>query len=429
MKHKGHLLLPGETGHGLKVDLLLDKAHVEVVSESESLGKWKYAEVVTTSLSDNRFDLQLASEQLVFTPSDATTFVETGLPLLQPPSEDVPKTTPKTPKGQQMSWRDRFSEALLAPLGARAKGHQTPDIPTQDEAPASEPAAAVASTWAGADGPIEFETHVSETAAVIDAPFVADPKPVGAKEEDPDLSHPTLSEPDVMEPDVTEPDVMEPDVTEPDVTEPDVTEPDVTEPEVTEPADKEQQVAEQNLELAATPRGPLDAALSGPRTATALMQQTQPAPASVVEELGPLDTATSRVEIEPSKINFIEVSDPVLDQLPEDYEPSTQAPPAPNLPTQKVALSGGQPMERSQEPTLEEDVSPSQDEANASLASAVGRAEASLTPMPEIVARLQRGIVDLQEHRITVEEAHALAELAQAMCRTVEAARLSGEDE
>jgi len=417
MKHQGHLLLPGETGHGLKVDLLLDKAHVEVVSESESLGKWKYTEVVTTSLSNNRFDLQLASEQLVFTPSDAAKFVETGLPLLLPPSEGTTEIPSGTPKRQQQSWRDRFSDALFAPLGARVKAHQENSKTPDAEPVASDPEVigVDANPSVSTDEAIEIDAHDLEVATTLDraGPPLPEPGPLES------TAHSGVE--------VAAPEGIEPD-----------------RPATPDPTSETVEAeTEQAFARTTTAHGPLDAALMSEPATNATNPHTQPVPMAEVSDLGPLAIATKSLGTQPSEIVFIEDSDLLPVGLPERQadEPKHEAPQTVRPETtiaedvqRQESSSHNAPhedleaMPTTSVTTPEESGEPAQREASAKLTSAVGMAESSLTPMPQIVARLQRGIVDLQEHRITVEEAHALAELAQAMCRTVQTAAIRGED-
>ncbi len=64
--------------------------------------------------------------------------------------------------------------------------------------------------------------------------------------------------------------------------------------------------------------------------------------------------------------------------------------------------------------------SPDRRDPETHLTSAIDQASAA--DLPEVIARLQRALADLQEHRITSEEAHAMADLANAICQAIEAA-------
>ncbi len=82
MKHEGQLLLPGESGTGLAVELSVGRTHLEIVTSDESLGKWSFGDVVAKPLNDDQYDLTLAAERLIFAPNDAPAFAEKVLPRL-----------------------------------------------------------------------------------------------------------------------------------------------------------------------------------------------------------------------------------------------------------------------------------------------------------------------------------------------------------
>lgn len=101
MQFKGHLLLPDETGPGLRVDLDVAAHHLAVESDGGGLGAWPL-EVVGVKRNGDVFDLTVAGELLRFVADDTIAFAYTGVPTI----ESISRRPRKRPAFR--SWVDRL---------------------------------------------------------------------------------------------------------------------------------------------------------------------------------------------------------------------------------------------------------------------------------------------------------------------------------
>lgn len=82
MQFKGNLLLPDETGPGLRVNLDVAEHHLAVESDGGGLGAWPL-EAVGVKRNGDVFDLTVAGELLRFLADDTIAFAYTGVPTIE----------------------------------------------------------------------------------------------------------------------------------------------------------------------------------------------------------------------------------------------------------------------------------------------------------------------------------------------------------
>jgi hypothetical protein len=82
MQFKGQLLLPDDTGPGLKVSLDVAAHHLAVESDDGGLGAWPL-EVVDVERSGDVFALTVAGELLKFRADDTIAFAYSGVPAIE----------------------------------------------------------------------------------------------------------------------------------------------------------------------------------------------------------------------------------------------------------------------------------------------------------------------------------------------------------
>ncbi len=83
MRFKGQLLLPGEPGPGLPVDLQIAEHHLAVVSEREELGAWPLEAISARRLRGDTFAITVAGEDLHFVADDTISFAYVGMPAIE----------------------------------------------------------------------------------------------------------------------------------------------------------------------------------------------------------------------------------------------------------------------------------------------------------------------------------------------------------
>ncbi len=83
MQYRGHLLLPGESGPGLKVDLDVAEHHLAVESDGGGLGAWPLEVVDVERLHGDLFALNVAGEALRFVAEDTIAFAYTAVPAIE----------------------------------------------------------------------------------------------------------------------------------------------------------------------------------------------------------------------------------------------------------------------------------------------------------------------------------------------------------
>ncbi len=83
MRFKGQLLLPGESGPGLKVHLDVAEHHLAVESDGGGLGAWPLEAVEVERLQGDLFALTVAGEALRFVADDTIGFAYSGVPTIE----------------------------------------------------------------------------------------------------------------------------------------------------------------------------------------------------------------------------------------------------------------------------------------------------------------------------------------------------------
>lgn len=83
MQFKGQLLLPDDTGPGLKVSLDVAAHHMAVESEDGGLGAWPLEVVDVERLEGDIFALTVAGEPLRFVAEDTIDFAYSGVPTIE----------------------------------------------------------------------------------------------------------------------------------------------------------------------------------------------------------------------------------------------------------------------------------------------------------------------------------------------------------
>jgi hypothetical protein len=91
LQFKGHLLLPDETGPGLRVNLDVAEHHLAVESDGGGLGAWPL-EAVGVERHGDVFELIVAGEALRFLADDTIAFAYTAVPGIERVSGRRPRT-------------------------------------------------------------------------------------------------------------------------------------------------------------------------------------------------------------------------------------------------------------------------------------------------------------------------------------------------
>ena len=116
MNFKGQLLLPGDDGPGLSVNLDVAEHHLAVESDGGGLGAWPLEVVDVERLEGDVFALTVAGEPLRFVASDTVAFAYSGVPVIE-----------------------RFSGRSRARSGFRSLLERIWAAPSQTAAPTKEP--------------------------------------------------------------------------------------------------------------------------------------------------------------------------------------------------------------------------------------------------------------------------------------------------
>ena len=90
------MLLPGEDGDGLHATLEIDEELIRLTSGEDELGSWSREECDVSPSGKGSFQLDLAGENLEFTPSSPSAFAETmTVPLAPEPQDDENSERPR----------------------------------------------------------------------------------------------------------------------------------------------------------------------------------------------------------------------------------------------------------------------------------------------------------------------------------------------
>ncbi len=117
MDFKGRLKVAGDSGPGIPVDLRLDDIYLELWSEGEELGVWRFDVVEVARSSGNKFSLDLDGEAMSFEAIDPLGFAYDGLTFIEAVSSKLRK------KRRGFRFRDADSQPLR---GARIPGRSEP---------------------------------------------------------------------------------------------------------------------------------------------------------------------------------------------------------------------------------------------------------------------------------------------------------------
>jgi hypothetical protein len=85
----GSVLLPGEEGPGLDATIEMESDKVRLTSGEDELGSWGHRDLDVRPSGKGAFKLNLAGEELVFTPSSPSSFAEAMAVPLQPEQGDT----------------------------------------------------------------------------------------------------------------------------------------------------------------------------------------------------------------------------------------------------------------------------------------------------------------------------------------------------
>ncbi|MCL1601908.1 MAG: hypothetical protein M3112_10310 [Actinomycetia bacterium] len=92
----GSMLLPGEDGDGLHATLEIDEELIRLTSGEDELGSWSRADCDVSPSGKGSFQLDLAGDNLEFTPSSPSAFAETmTVPLAPEPQSDENSERPR----------------------------------------------------------------------------------------------------------------------------------------------------------------------------------------------------------------------------------------------------------------------------------------------------------------------------------------------
>ena len=118
MRFKGQLLLPGESGPGLKVNLDVAEHHLAVESDGGGLGAWPLEAVDVERLHGDLYSLTVAGEALRFVAEDTIAFAYSGVPAIE-----------------QVSRRSRNRSGVRSMIGRLWKGPDKTSPPAEVVAP------------------------------------------------------------------------------------------------------------------------------------------------------------------------------------------------------------------------------------------------------------------------------------------------------
>ena len=165
MRFKGQLLLPGESGPGLKVNLDVAEHHLAVESDGGGLGAWPLEVVDVERLRGDLFGLTVAGEDLRFVADDTIAFAYTAVPAIE-----------------QVSGRSRSRAGVRSMLGRIWKAPEKPVEPatvetlSADEPPPVEEHSPMEDLLGFESADSWPEPHVSQQVA-IEQPTAVEPTP------------------------------------------------------------------------------------------------------------------------------------------------------------------------------------------------------------------------------------------------------------
>jgi hypothetical protein len=315
LQFKGSLRSPGDRGPGIRVSLVVDDYHLEILRGSDMMGRWYLADVEVKREIAERFTLFLGDDEMEFLADDALVFAYEGVTRMQQGWVNAKKRKRRHRRAAADAAR-RKDEAPQEPEPV-VEGTEEPQ-PTTRKVPTSDLAkklAAIASAEAAASESEKrrftwAEAEALELSASAEAKL--EPKPAPKK---PRKKAPTKPTP--VEPLFTEAPVLA--ATEPTASEPVVLPPRSVEPPTTEtpPAAA---VSEVSKEEAAPPE--------------VVVKKRRRPPKPPIEELAEPDyPEPSWIAPPPARVVTVDLSveEPVVietplrvEELPESLEPVDQ---------------------------------------------------------------------------------------------------------
>lgn len=158
MRFKGQLLLPGESGPGLKVNLDVAEHHLAVESDGGGLGAWPLEVVDVERLQGDLYGLTVAGEPLRFVADDTIAFAYSAVPAIE-----------------RVAQRSRGRSGLKSMLGRVFKTPESPDEPKTAERTPASPTAPVDLPSPPREAPVLDDTETPARLQVEQEATLAEP--------------------------------------------------------------------------------------------------------------------------------------------------------------------------------------------------------------------------------------------------------------
>ncbi len=119
----GTVLLPGEESDGLAAVLSTDPDDIRLSAGAEELGAWSATDTKVEPLGKGVFSVNLAGEQILFTPETPAQFAEAmSVPLQPAPVEEKAEKKVSVRKSEKEDAKRQKAEAKVAKQRAKAAG-------------------------------------------------------------------------------------------------------------------------------------------------------------------------------------------------------------------------------------------------------------------------------------------------------------------
>lgn len=123
----GMVLLPGEDGDGLAAVLQTAPEDIRLSAGAEELGSWSTDDMKIAPVGKGVFAVDLAGEQILFTPETPAQFAEAMTVPLQPERTDTSKQT-SVRKEEKSRLKREKQEAKMAKARAKAVATQEKEV-------------------------------------------------------------------------------------------------------------------------------------------------------------------------------------------------------------------------------------------------------------------------------------------------------------
>ena len=188
MQFKGALRSPGDRGQGIRVVLVVDDYHLEILRGNDLMGRWYLADVEVVRDIAERFKLFLGPDEMEFLADDALTFAYEGVTRMQQGWVKAQKKKRRHRRAAADAARRKDSDAEPEPEPEPARNREPEEERPPRElpvAPTSELAkklAAIAAAEAAASEPVasgrrltwaEVEAQEANSAASLPPPAPA----------------------------------------------------------------------------------------------------------------------------------------------------------------------------------------------------------------------------------------------------------------